>query len=783
MQFAKLKAILLLLVLLCLHAADSHAQSPQYENKVIERIDVIVNTETSSSYDPSIIKSRLKTREADLFSQTEFDNDLKNLAVDFDRVIPEIRLVNDKVVLALKVWLKPTIRTIVWKGNNKIKTKALQKELGITLCSVFDRQTFNKAFHKLKAYYVKEGFFEAQLVYNVIRDPCTNEVDIEVCINEGRAGRIKKILFSGLCKEEEDELEEMMITKDYSFLTSWVTNEGTYNEEAIQQDQFVILNHLQNKGFADAKVDIDVCEAPESNRIIIHVNVEKGPHYRIGKISFQGNTLFCNADVEKRMTICPGGSYSPEMIRDTVDAITSLYGRAGYIDANINYEPSLACEEFTYNIHFAIEEGEQYRVGLIKVFGNCSTQTNVILHETLLVPGEVFNTEKMSSTEERLQNIGFFKSVNVYAVRTEDECSLGANYRDVHIEVEETSTGHFGAFFGFSTVESLFAGFNVTESNFNAAGIKNLWCDGYKAVRGGGEYAHFTTTIGKKSRSYVLSWTKPYFMDTQWSVGFDFERSSTRYISKDYDIEASGYTLHADYQVNPFIRFGWHYRIRNTRTELSGDKPSKEEREARTGGLISASGVNINYDSTDHPLRPTKGFKSRLEAEYAGIGGDHTFFATAYLNTYYIPIAKDGVLKFRGDVKFIDPLGKTKASKIPLDERLFLGGDNIIRGYRAYKLGPQFKGGDPRGGISMQMLSVEYSHRLWKRLDGFVFCDSGHLSFKEWAFGRMSTALGFGVRFQLFESGPPLMMGMGFPLNPKKRSEVKKFFLTVGGRF
>ncbi len=107
---------------------------------------------------------------------------------------------------------------------------------------------------------------------------------------------------------------------------------------------------------------------------------------------------------------------------------------------------------------FNIEEGQQYRVGLIKVIGNCSTETWIILHETLLIPGEIFNIDKLELTEERLMNIGYFKNVNVYAVKSGGPDSLGANYRDVQIEVEETTTGRIGAFLGYSTVESLFAG-------------------------------------------------------------------------------------------------------------------------------------------------------------------------------------------------------------------------------------------------------------------------------------------------------------------------------------
>lgn len=66
----------------------------------------------------------------------------------------------------------------------------------------------------------------------------------------------------------------------------------------------------------------------------------------------------------------------------------------------------------------------------------------MILRESLLVPGETFDSVKLKATQERLRNIGYFKNVNVYAVRAEDDQILGENYRDIYIEVEEAPTGH-----------------------------------------------------------------------------------------------------------------------------------------------------------------------------------------------------------------------------------------------------------------------------------------------------------------------------------------------------
>lgn len=761
-------------------------QSMQYENQVIESVEIdMVGIAPGVAFDPCSVTSRIKTRKGELFSQIDLDNDLKTLVIEFDRVEPTLKSVDDKLFITLKIWPKPIIRSMTWHGNHKIETKKLEKELGIKTCSIFDRQAFNTAFHKLKAYYVKQGFFEASLDYKFVLDDMVNEVDVEICINEGRAGRIKKIIFDGFTCTEEEALLETMVTKKYNIFLSWFNEEGTYNEEAVQQDRFTILNYLQNEGYADASVDIEVCEAKQTNRIVIRIIADKGEIYTFSNISFEGNTLFTNEEIEERMTFEQGEAFSPEAIRNTVRRITEFYGRRGYIDAVVDYETKLNCDERSYSIHLTIEEGEKFYVGLIKVFGNCSTQTNVILHETFLVPGEVFNIIKLQLTEEKLRNIGYFKNVNVYAVKSEGPGGLGANYRDVHIEVEETSTGNFGAGFGFSSVESLFGEFRITERNFNYQGISKLFTQGYSALRGGGEYLHLNAMIGLRSRKYSLSWTKPFFRDTRWVVGFEIERASNRYVSKDYDIESTGGTIHGAYQYNQFVTLGLHYRLRNTFIRLETDDAGKEEKEqVRNDGVISATGISLNYDSTDHPAAPTRGFKSRLEQEFAGLGGESLFLSTGYLNSYYIKAGSKGVIKLRADFRYITPVFGQKSRKIPLDERLFLGGENTIRGFRSYKIGPRFKKtGDPKGGMSMQLFSAEYDRQLFKRLDAFVFCDSGFLTKHIWSFGRLYTSVGFGVKITALDSIPPIVLGMGFPLNPRNHGDVKKFFFTIGGRF
>ncbi|MBJ7449181.1 MAG: outer membrane protein assembly factor BamA [Parachlamydiales bacterium] len=761
----------------------------------VAKIDIeIKRISPTETIDPNTIRAKMKTKEGAIFSQTDFDTDLKLLSQDYDRVEPEIEYNNNQVFITLNIWAKPTIKNIAWQGNELITSKKLQKELGIKPGAIYDRFAFSEAFHKIKALYVQKGFFEADLDYTVTPLPETNEVDITVTINEGRAGRIKRVCFNGFTKDEERKLNEMIYTKKYNLFMSWYTNTGTFQQEALDQDQLTIVHFLQNEGYADAKVDIQISEAETENRINVLVTADRGEMYYFGNLTFSGNTIFTNEQIVYQFKICEGSPFSPDALRDTVRALTLLYGTNGYIESTINFQPSLREDAPVYDVHFTITEGDQFKVGLIKIFGNSHTQTRVILHECLLVPGQVFDSRKLMSTEQRLQNIQYFKNVNVYPVKSQDEKLLGSNYRDVHIEVEEANTGNISAFFGFSTLDSLFGGVELLERNFNYKGFANLFTDGPSALRGGGEYLNLRAMIGTKNSTLSLRWVKPYFLDTNWIVGFDLEKSNNRIVSKDYDIKTWGIKPHATYPINAYLNYTAYYRLRESNTTVNGDVSNNPQAdlEAKRGGWVSAVGSSLLYSRLDNVHRPRDGFRSDLSLEYAFLWpfDDYTFFSVNYINTLYIPVSSRGVLKFRCDARFITPLrgskkgdGLSKIDSLPLSERYFLGGETTVRGYRGFSIGPTLSGtNDPAGGISSFLVSEEYMHSLFKKVDGFVFFDAGSVTDERFDIGRMYASYGLGLRVELFNQ-IPIVFGMGFPINPANDTDVRRFFVSLGGRF
>lgn len=806
-----------LLFFLFLSATSSLIGAEFYDEKKVSSLEIIVECSGESHVDSRPILARMKTQEGDFFSQATFDSDLKTLSEEYESVDPIVKLQDGQLNITIRVTPRPLIHEIQWVGNEQVSSSTLQKELDIKPHTVFNRSAFNKGFNKVKEYYFKKGYFESQISYSIHPVPSSQEIDIRIDIQEGRPGRIERIVLNGFTSDEKSDIEEQMYLKKYNFLLSWITGSGIYRDEVLEQDKMIILNYLHNKGYADARVDIQLDEDQLSGKLIVEITAHRGQLFHFGSIQFSGNTLLPTEDLLKRSLIVEGAPFSPEKVRETGQAIKDLYGQRGYIDASVQHETLLKENEPVFDVDFYIDEGQQYKVGLVHIFGNTSTHNNVILRESLLVPGETFDCRKLKATQQKLEAIGYFKSVNVYAVRTTDDESLGESYRDVYIEVEETTTGNISLFMGFSSTDSVFGGLDLTERNFNIRGIGKAFTGRISDLRGGGEFFHIKGTVGKSQNNILLQWMNPYVYDTLWRFGVDLSYTWSE-LQDNVMVVTYGGSVYANYPLSTFWTAGVRERLRHAKdsldihpvddSDLAKESVQKTRKQLTQDGLISAFSGNISYDSTDNVIKPHRGWRSYVEADFAGLGGKYQFLKLSYLNCLYWTPWKRGTFKLRGDFKFIVPYGHTKKETVPYSERYFLGGVETVRGYEPFTLGPVVKrenanGGfnrsdTPYGGLSSSLVSLEYNFEIFRMLDLFTFLDVGCVEFDTFKMSKIRPSTGVGIRVDI-GNRTPIILGYGLPLVKKDRhsrkwigtdgkpqksqSKWQKFFFSMGGQF
>ena len=239
-------------------------------------------------------------------------------------------------LLRLSFGKSPSFAPFVGLGIHVSKLKNCRRELGIETNRIFDQEAFSKAFSKVREFYIKKGFFDARLEYTLLFEDYTGEVDIEITVQEGSSGHIGKIVFDGFSREEESKLLTMMSTKKHSFFTSWLSGAGVYYEEALAHDKLVIVDFLQNQGFADAQVNIQVKETPD-RWLEIFVYANKGMQFQFGQFHISGNQLFTKKQLRQKLEIAPGATFSPEKLHEAVNRVKALYGKNGYIETEVRY--------------------------------------------------------------------------------------------------------------------------------------------------------------------------------------------------------------------------------------------------------------------------------------------------------------------------------------------------------------------------------------------------------------------------------------------------------------
>ncbi|MBF5051238.1 Uncharacterized protein CLAVI_000879 [Candidatus Clavichlamydia salmonicola] len=798
-----MKRILFPLFLICQVVA---LQASSYEEDPV--VDKIIFFKDEETFSVEEFNPYMTTKPGKIFSQNHFDQDLKKLEKKYDRVSSILEMNDNSLVIKVSLHNRPILKKISISGNQAIPYAKIERILGLKIKASITREEIVTAMAKLRKSYLKQGYFETECSFKL--DVIDKETaHVHITINEGRIGKISRITYIGISPEEQMAIKEKMLTRPYEFGKSFLKGNGFYIPDMAEHDRLRITQFFQNKGYADAAVKISIDESMKNKAhgLYLNVHVSKNEQYKVGDVLVEGAESLEDDWLFPMISVRTGQIYSPEQLWSSVEKIKEFYQLRGFFNTIVEIKQSITHDEAVYNVCFSIKEGVPCKIGLIKVFGNVNTQSEVILNESVLFPGDLLDKKKIENTERRIRNTGFFSTVNVYTVQSQiDPEDTNADYKDIYIEVDETSTGSVGVFLGCSSFDNLFGGVELSEKNFSLKGLPFVFFKGPNALRGGGEYFHIKANIGQKTSDYSVNWVKPHFMDFNWTLGVAIDKGANKALSSNYEVETFGGNLSATYLCSDFMKYGFYYRanhsylrhlypssnIINSSSVNGPTSPSTfVAREGSNDGLVSALGFSVAYDTTNSPRMPTHGKRSRLAFEVAGFGGDFNFIKFTYLNTFYNGITPRAVFKFKSDLQFIKSCGDTLPTDIPMSERFFLGGETTLRGYKSFIVGPKFSAREPKGGLSYSIFSEEFQYKLLMNPDfyGFAFIDAGYLSSKELSWGTSyAMSIGFGARFNVL-ANIPVMLGVGWPLHAKELYDgviidnSQRFFFSLGGLF
>ncbi|MFQ5773193.1 MAG: outer membrane protein assembly factor BamA [Kiloniellaceae bacterium] len=723
-----------------------------------------IRVEGTQRIEPETVRSYMRVNPGDRFDPVRLDRSLKNLFTT--GLFADVTLRREGDALIVSVVENPIINRIAFEGNRRLDDDTLSAEITLRPRVVFTRTKVQNDVQRLLEIYRRSGRYAATVEPKVIQLP-QNRVDLVFEIKEGPLTKIKAINFIGNRVFSDSTLRDEITTSESAFWNI-LSSTDTYDPDRLTFDRELLRRFYLSEGYADFRVVSVVAELlPDREGFIVTFTVEEGERQKFGKTEI--STTLPNLDPEslrEHVVTEEGDWYNAEAVEDTITNLTEAVGNLGYAFVDIRPRPERDRENRLINITYEIKEGPKVFVERIDIEGNVRTLDHVIRREFRLVEGDAFNTAKLRRSRQRIQNLGFFRSVKV-----ETEPGSTADRTVISVEVEEQSTGDltFGA--GFSTSAGVLGNVGIRERN----------------LLGRGQDLRLSLTLSGEQSQIDLSFTEPYFLDRNLAAGFDLFRIDSSQNERSFDLKRTGGSLRGGFSWQEDVRQIVRYTLEDQVISDLDDNASLLVREEEGQVLESRVGQELTYDTRDNRFDPREGLVLRLRNDVAGVGGNVRFLKSAVGGAYHYPLSQNWTASVSGEVGNIVGLGQDTR----ISDRHFIGGRDC-RGFQFAGVGPRDRvTGDPLGGKNFYTGTAELGFPLGlpEEFDirGRVFTDvcsawdldKSNADVQDESAPRVSAGVGVTWRSPF----GPIVLDFGFDLVKEEFDETELLNFSFGTQF
>lgn len=691
----------------------------------------------------------------------------------------DVQLERADKVLVVKVQERPSIDSIKITGAKDLEEDALKKglkEVGLAEGRVLDSSVLDKTEQELKRQYFSRGRYAVK-VKTTVTPLERNRVGILIEVAEGRVTKIEQIALVGNKSFSDKQLLDVFKLSP-STLFSFLTKSDQYSKQQLAGDLESLRSYYQNRGFLEFAIDsTQVSITPDKQQIYLTVNLTEGKKFTVTGVKLAGKLIMDEAELRKLIGVKPGDVFSRQEVTESGKRISDRLGDEGYAFANVNAVPDIDRDKNTVAFTFFVDPGQRVYVRRINIYGNISTNDEVLRREMRQLEGGWFSTSKVQRSRERLQRLGYFDDVNIETPAV----SGTADQVDINVTVKERLVNNFMAGIGYSDVDGLLLNANIT--------LKNLF--------GTGKELSTSVDTSKSNKHFDISYLDPYY--TQEGVS----RSLNLYSSR-VDAAAANTAAYNSSTVGAGVLYGIpigedrtisvglaYERLSLDVTSTSGIAKDFVTKYGDQNGSFKGT-LGWAYDTLDNPIFPGRGTVHRIFGEIAVPGSDLEYYKLTYTAAHYMPITKDITIKFKADLGYGDGYGST-TTELPFYKNFFAGGSSSVRGYRSRTLGPKDLGGPdptlPVGGSSRVLGNMELLFPVPgtsndnKTMRLSVFVDTGMVYGPGESVDLGQLRYSTGLAFSWYSPVGPLSISFAKPLNaqPGDRKEGVQF--TLGTPF
>ena len=484
---------------------------------------------------------------------------------------------------------------------------------------------------------------------------------------------VESIAIEGNTAITDDRIRGLIETR-----TDGVFRSGRLNNAVWRTDLNAVESFYHNSGFLDARVR-SIRERLDPERIVLRIVIDEGPRYTVRDVNLNGFEYLTESEVRRNLLTREGRVFYRLFTATDKRYIQSLADRRALLDMKVESNIVSHEEDYSVTVNFLVIEGHPIRVGEIQVRGLQKTKKNVVVRELEIKPGDFYDNGKISLSQTRLFQTGLFRSVRLSPLMSD----TAATVRDLVVNVTELPGGEvsFGA--GFASAERFRGSYSVAYRNWLGRGI---------TIGTNGQ-------ISSLFQQLDIGITQPWLFGTRTTGSLrGFFRRENRISHTEREI---GMSATVNRELSRTFRSQLIYTLKNIRISSLSDELAMLLRSGSVADSLrsrregSLTGV-VAYDTRDDILNPKTGFYGQFQSSLASPAlGSSTrnrnsiLTLMAIVRKYVsIPNAPDWSSSF--SFSYVRALDN---NLIPLDRKLFIGGDRSVRGFSINQIG------QPDGGL------------------------------------------------------------------------------------
>lgn len=637
-----------------------------------------------------------------------------------------------KIDLDIVIRQGPRVK-VDFVGNDHFFKRTLKKQLTLVEDGDFDEFELEASKKKLLQFYHERGYQDVQIEWERKRVH-KNFYLVTFKIEEGQKVEVKTIDFTGNKNINAKKLKERMATKPYSFFKA-----TDFYQPLFEQDLRTLSEYYHGEGFLNAQIlSWEKVYTPLKDMVNLKIDINEGPRAMVESLKVVGVSKKLVKELEKQLKSQPETFYSPEKIKQDIQIILVHLANRGYPYATIT-EAITQPSQHRYAVKFVIDPGKITRIGQILFVGNIKTKEKELRKNMRFKEGDIYSTENILQSQINIRRLGIFDGVNIESLGISNE----QEELTAVVRVQERKDKIIDFEVGYNT-DYGFAG-QVVFNKLNVFGLaKNM---------------NAKVQVGSEINRGELNFIFPRLMGTslQLTLGaYGGREARPFYRNNSVGTYASLFKQFAS-NMYAWGRLDFSFNDVNTSNTVfdsinPSPIPNDQTRLTTTLGVV--------YDTRDNFGDPRRGAylsgTAALTDQFITLNGNYAT-TRANLGYWYSPARRVTIANVLRVAQIFQLPSNTI---VPADERLYLGGDNSMRGFRQDALLPS-------GGTFSIVHNLELQIRIFGKFQLVGFLDSGAVTngISEVNTTTLRHSAGPGVRY--VTPVGPIRLDWGFILDPE----------------